>query len=161
MKVISSKYKEVSILYDELKIQYDELKEEYDNNIKETLEINEEDIEQELFKLVNEERTNAELDELIWNEGLHSSAQGNNRKMAEAKSIVPGEGLSYQQVFWFLGNGKAERIASAALQAWQNNPYSYNQNILTDISTHGAVAAYKSEDILYITFESFTDAPTR
>lgn len=147
--------------YEELSIQYEELKEQYDANVKGTTEINGEDVGQELFKLVNQERKNNGLSELIWNDGLYKCAQANNRNMSETKSLVSSECPSLQQVFWFLGYGTSDRIANVALLAWKNNPYSYKQNVLNSNAVNGAVAVYKSEEILYINFLCYTDIPSR
>ena len=108
--------------YEELSIQYEELKEQYDTNVEGTTEINEEDVGQELFKLVNQERKNNGLSELIWNDGLYKCAQDNNRNMSETKSLVSSECQSFQQVVWFLGYGTTDRVANVALLAWNNEP---------------------------------------
>jgi len=156
-----SQYEELSIQYEELKEQHEELKEQYDANVKGTTEINGEDVEQELFRLVNQERKNNGLSELTWNDGLYSCANANNQKMSETKSLVSPECPSFQQVFWFLGYGTSDRIANVALLAWKNNSYSYKQNVLNSNAVNGAVAVYKSEEILYITFLCYTDIPFR
>ena len=156
-----SQYEKLNIKYNELKAQYAELQALYDANVTGTTDINEKDVEQELFKLVNQDRKSNGLPELIWNGGLYISAEGNNWKMAETKALQHSETPSFQQVFWFLGNGTSERIASATLLSWQNNAYSYKQNVLNKSAIYGAVAALKSEEILYITFISTTDIHIR
>jgi len=156
-----SQYGKLSARYKELEAQYEELKELYDANVTGTTDINEKDVEQELFKLVNQDRKSNGLTELIWNGGLYISAEGNNWKMAETKALKHSDRPSFQQVFWFLGNGTTDRIASVTLLSWQNNSYSYKQNVLNSTAIYGAVAALKSEEILYITFISCTDIHIR
>lgn len=149
-------------LYEELSIKYEEMKEEYDAITGEATDliINEEEVEQAVFALINQERTNNGFSELIWNDGLHSCARTNNYNMAETKSLQDSACLSFQQVFWFLGYGTADIIAETALTAWKNNQYSYEQNVLNN-SVYGAVAVYRPEDILYISFLAYTDIHVR
>ena len=140
----------------------DKMQNQYDAMIAGTVEIiKEADVEQALFKIVNQERKSAGLNELIWNGGLYSCADSNNRKMSETKSLEQPECPSLEQVFWFLGYGTSDRITNTALLAWKNNPYSYKQNVLNSKAVSGAVAVYKSEEILYITFLCYTNAPSR
>jgi len=142
--------------YEELITKCEESKQQYDAIIEGTVEISEEDVEQAVFALVNQERKNNGLNELIWQEGLYSCARSNNLKMAETKTLQSPECPSFQQVFWFLGYGTTEGIANAALKIWKDNLYSYNQNVLSE-AVNGAVAVYKSEDILYITYVAYVD----
>jgi uncharacterized protein YkwD len=142
--------------YEELLTQCEESKEQYEAITEGTVEITEEDVEQSIFKLINQERKDNGLNELIWQDGLYSCARSNNLKMAETKDLQNPECPSFNQVFWFLGYGTAEQIANTALTTWKNNLYSYTQNILSK-SAYGAVAVYRSEDILYITYVAYTD----
>ena len=156
---IQSKLAEADIMqahYKELITQCEESKEQYDAIIEEAVEINEEDVEQAVFELVNQERKDNGLNELIWQEGLYSCARSNNLKMAETKTLQNPECPSFQQVFWFLGYGKTDRIANTALKIWKDNLYSYEQNVLSK-AVYGAVAVYKPEEILYITYVAYVD----
>ena len=76
--------------------------------------------------------------------------------MAETHTLQQPECPSFQQVFWFLGYGTTDRIANIALKVWKDNLYSYKQNVLNK-AVYGAVAVYKSEEILYITYISYID----
>jgi len=163
--IVKTRYEELNTKYRELNIKYEELKQQYDAILAGTEGItevtNEADIEQALFELINKERENNGLSALEWNSGLYSCAKLNNREMSETKSLVYSECPSFQQVFWFLGYGTSDRIANVTLMAWKNNSYSYKQNVLNSDVVNGAVAVYKSEEILYITFMCYTDIPYR
>jgi len=151
--------------FDSLKAQYEGLNAKYKELVKDieepTLDINEQEIEQVLFQLINEERLNNGLDELIWNDGLYSCARGNNINMAKTKALQTADCLSWQQVFWFLGYGTTDKIANLALAAWKNNEYSYTKSILSDSAVYGSVAVYTSEEIVYITFLDYGDIHIR
>ena len=158
--IVKTKYEELNAKYQELNIKYEELKQQYDAILAgtegSTEVINEADTEQALFELINKERENNGLSALEWNGGIYSCAKSNNREMSETKSLVDSECTSFQQVFWFLGYGTADRIAETALTAWKNNQYSYTQNVLNSANI-GAVAVYESEGILYISFLCYKD----
>ncbi|MFC2032941.1 CAP domain-containing protein [Chloroflexota bacterium] len=149
--IMQAQFKELSSKYEGLKKQYDAIIEGEG-----TAEIDEEGIERAVFELINQERINNGLDELIWHGGLYSSARTNNNKMAETGTLQHPEDPSFIQVFWFLGYGTADSIANTALKMWKDNLYSYKQNVLNN-AVYGAVSVYKSEEILYITYISYID----
>jgi uncharacterized protein YkwD len=161
---LSFKYEQLTVRYKELDTKYQALEQQYDDVLAGTAEIgeivNEADIEQALFGLINEERQNNGFSPLIWNDGLYSSARNNNSRMQEAKSFLTSECPSFQQAFWFLGYGTADKIANTTLMVWKNNQYSFRQNVLNK-ATIGAVAVSESEGILYIDFLSYTDVASR
>ena len=143
-------YEELSTEYEELNNKYKELSKQYDIVTEEPAEINEEDAEQAVFKLVNQERKDNGLDELIWGVNIYKSAMANNRNMATRKRFEYPE-YGWQEVFWATGYSTTDGIASAALTVWKNRLL-YETNFLNKVTKYGAVAVYKSGEIFYITY---------
>ena len=73
--------------YEELTNKYEELSEQYAVVTEEPAEITEEDVEQALFKLINQERKNNGLDDLIWGGNLYKWAITNSRNMANKNAL--------------------------------------------------------------------------
>jgi len=137
--------------YKKLNTEFEELSEQYDIMIKGTAQINAEDIEQAVFKSVNQKRTNNGLDELIWGENIYKWAIANSRSMATNKRTEYSEYPSWQEVFWATGYGTADRIANAALNIWKNTVH-YDLNFLNRGAIYGTVAVHQSGEIFYITY---------
>ena len=154
-ETIQTKYEELSTEYEELDKQFEELSEQYNIIIEGTAEINEADVEQEIFKLVNQERINNGLNELIWGKNLYKWAMGNSHDMAEDNRVQYSDYPSWQEVFWAAGYSTTDKIVKAALIIWKNS-LQYERNILNTGATYGAVAVYKSGDIFYITYIAST-----
>jgi len=149
-ETMQAKYEELSTEYQELNNKYDELSKQYDVVTEEPAEINEEDIEQAAFNLVNKERKDNGLDELMWGKYLYKSAIANSRNMAIRKRLEYPE-FGWQEVFWATGYSTADGIADAALTVWKNR-LKYETNFLNKATKYCAVAVYKSGDIFYITY---------
>jgi len=147
-----SEIESIEAQYEELSAKYEELKEQYDAITEEPAEISEEDVEQALFELINQERKNNGLDELLWGKNLSWWAEVNSRDMAETLKYKHSEYASWQEVFWAAGYSTVDRIANGALITWRSNPYRYKLNILNTGAIYGAVGAYKSGEIFYITY---------
>ena len=147
-----SEIETIEAQYEELNAKYEELKEQYDAIIEGTAGISEEDVEQALFELINQERKNNGLDELLWGKNLSWWAEVNSRDMAETKKYKHSEYASWQEVFWAAGYSTIDRIANGALITWRSNTYRYKLNILNTGAIYGAVGAYKSGEIFYITY---------
>ena len=137
--------------YDDLTTKYEDLKKQYDVIIEGTAGISEEEVEQAVFELINKERKNNGIDELIWGKNLYSWAKANSRRMEEKGIYQYSEYASFQEVFWAAGYSTIDRIANGALLTWRSNSYRYELNIINK-AIYGAVGAYKSGDIFYITY---------
>ena len=145
-------YEELSIEHDELNKKYEELQKQTDIPIDEPSEINERDIEQVLFALINEERIDNGLDELKWGKYRYKNALAHSQYMATAKEFeYPDWG--WQEIFWATGYSTTDDIANAALTVWKNRQQ-YEIAFLNSVTLYGAVAAHKSGEIFYITFIS-------
>ena len=150
-EIMQAKYEELSTEYEELNRQYEELSKQYDIMTEGPAEINEEDIEQAVFKLVNQERINNGLNELMWGKNIYKWAIENSRDMATNKRLEYHEMIGWQDVFWATGYGTADGIANAALTIWKNHKL-YERNFLSEGANYCAVAVYKSGEIFYITY---------
>jgi len=150
-EIMQAKYEELSTEYEELNRQYEELRKQYDIIIEETAEINEEDVEQAVFKLVNQERKNNGLNELMWGVNIYKWAISNSRSMATNKRLEYSEMIGWQEVFWGTGYSTTDGIANAALTIWKNHQQ-YERNFLSPGANYCAVAVYKSGEIFYITY---------
>jgi len=145
-----AQYEELSTEYEELNKQFEELSKQYDILVEEPAEINEEDIEQALFKLINQERTNNGLDELMWGKYRYKDAIAHSRYMATTKKLEYPE-FGWQEIFWATGYSTADEIANAAWTVWKNR-FFYETAFLNKVTFYGAVGVYKSGEIFYITY---------
>lgn len=98
---LKAEYEKLSSKYEALDAEYEELSKQYNAIIEETAEIiNEEDIEQAIFELINQERKANGIDELLWGKNIYKFAVSNSRDMAEKKRLGYYDYGAYQQVFW-------------------------------------------------------------
>jgi len=147
---LKAKYEDLSTEYEELDTEYEELSKQY-NAIVETEIINEEDVEQAIFELINQERKDNGIDELLWGKNIYKFAMSNSRDMAEKKRLSYSDYGAYQQVFWATGYDNADSIANAALLIWKNEQR-YEKTFLNTVMVYGAVGVYKSGEIFYVTY---------
>jgi len=150
LETIQSEYEELINQYEELNNQYEELSEQYAVVTKEPAEINEEDVEQAIFNLINQERGDNGIDELMWGRYRYKDAIAHSRYMATSKKLEYPE-WGWQDIFWATGYDTADEIANAALTVWKNR-LQYEKAFLNKATLYGAVAVYKSGEILYITY---------
>jgi len=147
-ETMQAKYEELSTEYEELDKQFEELSKEGDIIIE---EINEEDVEQALFQLINQERKNNGLDELMWGKYLYKAATANNRDMATNKQLEYPSRAGWKEVYRAAGYSTTDGIANATFTIWQNSR-NYDDNFLNVAPVYGTVAVYKSGETFYITY---------
>jgi len=160
-KALQARYDELSQQYGTLESQYkalqaehDELSRQYAALTEGTTEADEEDVEQAIFKLINQARTDNGLDELIWGVYLYKSAKIHSQNMATNKRLEePEEVGSYQEVIWATGYTNIQRMVESIFTIWENI-YRYELEFLNSTTTYGTVAVHKSGEIFYITYIS-------
>ena len=140
---------------EELNKEYEELKSQYDIIAQGTANLTEEEINQAIFELINQERKNNGVDELIWGTNLYKLAEQNSRKMAEEGEYQYSDaGAIWQQVFMATRYGTLDQLANAALITWKSSDYRYSYHIINPQAIYGAVATKKSGEVYYITYIS-------
>jgi len=144
-------YEELSAEYEALDEQFEELSEQYETIMGGAAEITAQDVEQAIFELVNQERTDNGLDEVMWGENIYKWAIANSRSMAANKRLEHTEYIGWQEIFWATGYSTKDKIANAALTIWQNHQL-YERNLLNIGANYGAVGVHKSGEIFYITY---------
>jgi len=150
---VKSELETMQAEYEELNKQFEELSKQGDIIIEEPEEINEEDVEQALFKLINQERTNNGLDELLWGKYLYKTVIANSRNMATNKQLEYPSRAGWKEVYRATGYDTTDGIASATFTIWKDTR-DYENNFLNKAPVYGAVAVYKSGEIFYITYMS-------
>ncbi|MFC1847505.1 CAP domain-containing protein [Chloroflexota bacterium] len=150
---LNTKYEQLKGQNDALDREFEELKRQYDVIIQGNILLNEEEIDQAIFTLINQERMNNGVDELEWGTYLNERCKQNSRKMAETGRLqYDEEPFVTQEVFWATRYGTIDQIAKAALTIWTNNDYRYNYSIINKGHIYGAVGTYKFGDVYYITY---------
>ena len=149
-EAMQAKYEDLDAEYEELNEQFEELSEQYNIIMEGAAGIDEEDVEQALFKLINQERENSGLDELIWGKYRYKDAIAHSRYMATSKKLEYPE-FGWQEIFWATGYSTADEIANAALTVWKNRQ-PYEVTFLNKVTYYGAVGVHKSGEIFYITY---------
>lgn len=155
LETLQAKYDELDAKHLELDAKYDELSEQY-NVLVEEETITEEDIEQAIFELINQERQDNGIDELEWNRTLHRWAKSHSRDMATRKRLEYSEDSAWQEVWKAAGYSTVDRLASATLMIWKDS-IRYESQFLAKGAKLGAVAAYKSGEVFYITYFAHLD----
>ena len=117
-------------------------------------EIDTAEIEQTLFNMINQIRTDAGLEPMQVGKNVANWARLNSEAMAYSKVHERYESyvVAYQLTFIAGGYNTAEDIANAAMIIWQSRELQYQINVLFDDAHYGAVAAEKSGDVYYISF---------
>jgi outer membrane murein-binding lipoprotein Lpp len=155
LETLQAKYDELDAKHLELGAKYDELSEQYNVLVEEEI-ITEEDIEQAIFELINQERQNNGIDELEWDRTLHRWAKSHSRDMATRKILEYSEDSAWQDVWQAAGYSTVDGLASAALMIWKDSKR-YEGQFLAKGAKLGAVAAYKSGEVFYITYFAHLD----
>jgi uncharacterized protein YkwD len=151
LETTQAKYDELSTEYEDLNEQFEELSKQGDIIIEEAAEINAEDAEQTLFTLINQERKNNGLDELMWGKYLYKEATTNSRNMATSGQLEYPSRACWKEVYRAAGHSTTDGMANAVFTIWKNSG-SYEENILDIAAKYGAVAVNKSGEIFYITY---------
>ena len=138
----------------DLVAQYDNLKAQYDILVGAESEITEDNIEQALLDLINQERKSHGLNELVAGSNLVVWSRINSQRMSVSKQIeyYTDNAVPFQRVYIAAGYSSLERVINAAMIIWKSHVLSYEENILNEGATYGAVSVVKLEDIYYITF---------
>ncbi len=134
-----------------LMTQYEELQ----NTIEELTTpeiITEEAVENDIFRAINQERVNAGVPELQLGKYLYTQARYNSRDMAATGKFIYDTGVFYQENFWAAGYDSVASITRGALLTFKANQYNYEHGALLINNIYGAVGAWKSGDIFFITF---------
>ena len=143
----------IQAAYDELNNEFEELQKQHDIIVQGTAVLSEEEIDQAIFELINQERKNSGVDELVWGINLYKQAKQNSREMAEQGEYqYSSSGAVWQEIFMAARYGTIDQIANGALITWKNNDYRYRYNIINTQSIYGTVATYKSGEVYYITY---------
>lgn len=135
----------------ELNTKYTELQKQYDALTK-PAEITAEQVEQAIFKLINQERTSSNVTGLLWGNNLYTITRQNSQHMSETGKYEYSTWGFYQQIFMAASYGSVDGIARGAVQVWKINQYQFEHGILSKAFKYGAVGAYKQGDVVFITF---------
>ena len=136
--------------YDELNTKYEQLLEQEDVQ---DIVFDEEEIEQVIFTLINQERTNNDVEELDWGKHLYDKCKLNSREMAErGKFQYPEETGTTGEVFMATKYKSIDQLADATLTIWKNNEYRYKYQIINEQHIYGAVGVERAGDTYYITY---------
>jgi uncharacterized protein YkwD len=151
--VKNSEMQTLQTKYDALSDKFQKLQTQYDTVVQGSVNLDEEEIDQAIFRLINDERTMNGVAELLWGRYLYTSALQNSREMAETGRYQYSEvGAVWQDIFWAVSYGTVEQVANAALTSWKVNDYKYQYDIINPGSIYGAVGTYKLGGIYYITY---------
>ena len=137
--------------YADLNARYDELEAAFIDQGQPEV-ITEEKVEDEIFRLLNQARVAAGLPEFQLGKQLYGQAKQNSRAMAASGKFESNPAVFYQEVFWAAGYDNIDAIARGAMLTWQANEYRFEHGALLISNKYGAVGAYQSGEIIYITF---------
>ncbi len=141
--------------YDNLSQEFEELKTRYDTIVKGST-FTEEEVDQALFDLINQERSDNGLDKLEWGQNLYWWAKRNSLEMAEKGDFKYSSWQSQQAVLITAGQSTLDRLVNGTLMVWKQRNPEYSIKFINNSLHYGAVATYKSGDIYYITYMAAT-----
>lgn len=137
--------------YTELNTQYEELQQTLEEQAQ-PVTITTEQIENEIFRLLNEERVKFGVPEFIWGNTMYNAAKRNSSSMAETGRVTTSGLVLYEETFWAIYYDSVDEIAQAALLTWQANQYRFEHGALVPSNEYGAIGVYESGPVFYITF---------
>jgi uncharacterized protein YkwD len=152
-----SQFEALQADYEALSDEYEEMSEQYEILTKgaakaeAAAEFSKEDVEQAIFKQINQERIDNGVAELEWGVNIYKWAKENSFNMATNKRYEYSSYASWQEILWAAGHNSAESIANAAMIVWRDS-LQYERNMINTVATYGAVGVYESAGIYYITF---------
>lgn len=149
--ILESNYQTLQAEQQKLTQDYNQLKQNDGALVSANISINAGDVEQLLFNMINQERTQNGLKELAWGRNLYDYAIQNNHNMAANQSHERSSYTSWQAVSWATGYRTSADMAGAVMTIWKNE-LQYQQNFFNVVAVYGAVAVYQSGDIYYVTF---------
>jgi hypothetical protein len=152
-KVMMDEFETVRAEYQQLNSEYRELSKRCNMPVEEPAEIIEEEVEQAIFELINQDRKDNGLDELIWGVNIYKVAQSNNRDMATNQKLVSPPHGAHSEAYWATGYTETDTLAEAVFTVWKNNR-DYELEFLNSNTGYGTVAVYKSGEIFYISYIS-------
>lgn len=141
----------LEVQYADLNAQYDELEATL-TQLTQPVTITKEEVESEIFNLLNEERIKAGKPEFTWGSAMYNVAKNNSRTMAELGKVTTSSLVLYEETFWAIHYDTVAEIAAAAIFTWMANEYRFEHGALLASNTYGAVGVYQSGDVFYITF---------
>jgi uncharacterized protein (DUF3084 family) len=154
LETLQTQHEELISQYDALNRDYGELNKQSDNATVARTELTEKNIEQVLFDLINQEREENGVDEILWGKYLYKWATHNSINMATNHRIEYADfSASWQEIDWATGYDTAEELAEATLLIWQNDR-EYERKFLSIAANYGAIAVHKSGEVYYITYIS-------
>ncbi|MDD4860123.1 MAG: CAP domain-containing protein [Dehalococcoidales bacterium] len=134
-----------------LQTKYTDLDARYQALLKTPAPVAAGDLEQALFKQINDERTKSGVKALSWNASIYSDVLNNSKKMAANQRLeYPVQG-TYQQVYRAAGYTDAQKMAESVLLVWKNTEY-YKDRFLYSVLEYGSIAVYISEGVYNITY---------
>lgn len=136
--------------YAVLDAKYEELEETLADLTKPEI-ITEKQVENEIYALIDQERVKIGVPEFLFGKYLYEQARQNSRDMAVTGKYEPTPAVFIQNVFVAAGYESVESIAHGALLTWKLDAYQFEHGALLSSNTYGAVGAYKSGEIVYIT----------
>jgi uncharacterized protein YkwD len=149
-ETLQAEFVELSAEFEELSTAYAELSEQIDV-VTEPLAIEEDDLEQTLLDIINQERADNGLDELLWGKNIYKWATTNSVNMATNNRVEYSDFASWQATDWATGYGTVEEMAEATLVIWQGGR-DYERYFLNIRAVYGAIGVHKEGEVFYITY---------
>ncbi len=150
-KTLSQEKANLEAQYAQLSAEYDELEATL-AQLTQPVTITKEEVESEIFRLLNEERVKAGESEFTWGSAMYNVAKNNSRTMADQGRVTISSLVLYEETFWAIHYDTVDEIAAAALFTWMANEYRFEHGALLGSNKYGAVGVYQSGDVFYITF---------
>ncbi len=150
-KDLNAEYDKLSVAHKDLITKYDELNVKYNAVMQGTSGVSEGDVEQAIFKRINQVRQDGGLNKLAWSDNLYGVAKSHSNYMVRVRRLEYYEGNYWQDVFRAAGYNTLDGIVNATMIIWKES-IQYESNFLDEHAKRGAVAVSKSGDIFYITY---------
>jgi uncharacterized protein YkwD len=134
-----------------LQAKYADLDAKYQELIKTPAPIAEGDLEQAIFALINQERTEKGLTALLWGSNIYADAKNNGKNMATDQRLeYPMQG-AYREAYRATGYTEVQEMSEAVLNIWKNTEL-YDTKFLNSVLEYGVIGVYKSGEVYNITY---------
>ena len=134
-----------------LKSDYNQLQDDYAKVTSVDGNVLEGDLEQAIFRLINEKRADAGVGQLQWTDSLYFWAKEQSNAMAQSHKVYLSDYSYWQDVGRMAGQATAEQMANGMMTLWEEDT-NFPVDFLPADAKYSVVAVTRTGNVYYITY---------
>ena len=134
-----------------LKSDYNKLQDDYARVTSIDGDVLEGDLEQAIFRLINESRADAGVGQLQWADSLYFWAKEQSDAMAKSHKVYLSDYSYWQDVGRMAGQATAEQMATGMMALWEEDT-NFPVDFLPADAKYAVVAVTRTGNVYYITY---------